>query len=54
MGVSLYHNHMFRIPKVQPTTRYVSQSIYFNRTLYMFQAVPPPIIRNSKCKYSKF
>jgi hypothetical protein len=24
-------------------------SIYFNKTLYMFQAVPPPIIRSSYC-----
>jgi hypothetical protein len=27
-------------------------SIYFNKTLYMFQAVPPPIIGSSNCTYS--
>jgi hypothetical protein len=40
------------ISKVQPTRCYVSQSIYFNKTLYMFQAVPLPIIRSSNCTYS--
>jgi hypothetical protein len=37
---------------MQPTRRYVPQFIYFNKTLYMFQAVPPPIIRSSNCTYS--
>jgi hypothetical protein len=40
------------IPKMQPTIFYVSQFFYFNKMLYMFQAVPPPIIRSSNCTYS--
>jgi hypothetical protein len=37
---------------MQPTRHYVSEFIYFNKTLYVFQAVPPPIIRSSDCTYS--
>jgi hypothetical protein len=37
---------------MQPTKCYISQFIYFNKMLYMFQAVPPPIIRSSNCAYS--
>jgi hypothetical protein len=37
---------------MQPTRCYVSQFIYFNKMLYMFQAVPLPIIRSSNCTYS--
>jgi hypothetical protein len=37
---------------MQPTRYYISQFIYFNKMLYMFQAVPPPIIRSSNCTYS--
>jgi hypothetical protein len=37
---------------MQPTRYYASQYIYFNKMLYMFQAVPPPIIRSSNCTYS--
>jgi hypothetical protein len=40
------------IPKVQPTRCYVSQCIYFNKMLHMFQAVPQPIIRSSNFTYS--
>ena len=36
------------ISEVQPTICNVSLFIYFYKTLYMFQAVPPPIIRNKK------
>jgi hypothetical protein len=53
MGNLKYLNkNMSRIPRMQPTRRYVSQFIYFNKTLYMFQAVPLPIIRSSNCTYS--
>ena len=34
--------------QVQPTRRNVTQFICFCEMLYMFQAVPPPIIRSSK------
>jgi hypothetical protein len=44
--------HPQYIPKTQPTKCYVSQLIYFNKMLYIFQAVPPPIIRSSNCTYS--
>jgi hypothetical protein len=37
---------------MDPTRHYVSQFIYINKMLYMFQAVPPPIIRSSNCTYS--
>jgi hypothetical protein len=38
--------------QMQPTMCYISQFIYFNKTLYMFQAVTPSIIRSSNCTYS--
>jgi hypothetical protein len=44
--------HLQYISKVQPTRYYISQFIYFNKMLYMFQAIPPPIIRSSNCTYS--
>jgi hypothetical protein len=36
---------------MQPTGRYITQFIYFDKKkmLYMFQAVPLPIIRSSHC-----
>jgi hypothetical protein len=33
------------------TNKMLLLSVYFNKTLYMFQAVPPPIIRSSNCTY---
>ena len=38
--------------QMQPTRRNVTQFIYLCEKLYMFQAVPPPIIRISNCIYS--
>jgi hypothetical protein len=43
--------HLQYISKVQPTRCYVSQFVYFNKMLYMLQAVPPPIIGSSDCTY---
>ena len=43
--------HSKSIPEVQPTRSNVSRFIYFYKMLYMFQAVPPPIIRSTKCTY---
>ena len=40
--------HRWYILRVQPTRCDVSQFIYFRKTLYMFQAVFPPIIWSSK------
>jgi hypothetical protein len=40
--------HRKYISKVRPKTCNFSQSIYFYKLLYMFQAVPPPIIRSTK------
>ena len=40
--------HRKFICKVQPTNATFSRSIYFYKLLYMFQAVPPPIIRSTK------
>jgi hypothetical protein len=34
--------------QVQPKRCNITQFIYFSEMLYMFQAVPPPIIRSSK------
>ena len=34
--------------EVQPTRCNVSRFIYFYKILYMFQAVPPPIIRSTE------
>jgi len=36
------------ISKVQPTNATFSRSIYFYKLLYMFQEVPPPIIKSTK------
>jgi hypothetical protein len=41
-------NYLDYISKVQPTRCNVFRSIYFYKLLYMFQAVPPPIIRSTK------
>ena len=38
--------------QMQPTRCNVTQFIYFCETLYMFQAVPLPIIRSSNCTYN--
>ena len=40
--------HRKYISKVRPKTYNFSRSIYFYKLLYMFQAVPPPIIKITK------
>jgi len=40
--------HRKYISKVQPTRCNVFSIYFFYKLLYMFQAVPPPIIRNTK------
>jgi hypothetical protein len=52
-GFGIEHNELLYISKVQRTGCYVTQFIYFSKMLYMFQAVPPPIIRSSNCMYGK-
>jgi len=44
----IIYNVQVWVRRVQPTGCNVSQFIYFCKTLYMFQAVFPPIIRSSK------
>jgi hypothetical protein len=34
--------------QIKPTRCNDTQFVYFYKTLYIFQAVPPPIIRSSK------
>ena len=40
--------HRKYISKVQPKNATFSRSIYFYNLLYMFQAIPPPIIKSTK------
>ena len=43
--MSLHHNYIY---KLQPTRCKFSQFYLVHKTLYMFQAVPLPIIRGTK------
>ena len=50
--VAIFYVHMSvhpkHVSKVQPTRCNVFSIYLFHKLLYMFQAVPPPIIRSTK------
>jgi len=51
-AVSCFICNIRRVPRVQPTTCYGSQFIYFCKTLYMFQTGFRPSSEAQNCTYS--